>query len=105
MSVKHTPHWRLKANPTGGSPDDDYFEILAGVGYHIRGDAPGFCVSGFIAPHDARLIAAAPDLLTALKDLDERLRKCFNAPITAQEAYDSFHQHIVAKALAEAEGA
>jgi hypothetical protein len=44
--------------------------------------------------------ALLPDeALTALRDLDARLRECFGQPISAEEAYDSFYQEIVAAAL------
>ena len=53
---------------------------------------------------DARLIAAAPDLLAALKDIDDRLRECSALPITAAEAYDTFFRTLVADAIAKADG-
>jgi hypothetical protein len=45
---------------------------------------------------------AHDELIGALRDLDKRLRACFGDPITAQEAYDSFYQDIVASAIAKA---
>ena len=68
------------------------FICLAGV----RGDRE--------AEANARLIASAPDLLAALEELDERLRKCMRDPITAAEAYDSFYQGIVEDAIKKAKG-
>lgn len=41
----------------------------------------------------------------ALAELDGRLRACFGEPISAEDAYDSFYQEIVADALAEPEAA
>lgn len=40
-------------------------------------------------------------LIDALKSIDVRLRGCFGTPISAEDAYDSFYQEIVAEALAE----
>jgi hypothetical protein len=52
--------------------DENYRYIEAGDGYLERDPTDpnyghGFKLSGFISPTDARLIAAAPDLLAALK--------------------------------------
>jgi hypothetical protein len=52
--------------------DENYRYIEAGEGYLERdpgekGYGEGFKISGFISPADARLIAAAPDILAALK--------------------------------------
>jgi len=48
--------------------DDEYHAIDAGHGFHRPSDG-GFCLSGFMSLADARLITAAPDLLTALERL------------------------------------
>jgi hypothetical protein len=52
---------------------------------------------------NARLIAAAPDMLAALIDLDARLREC-GALHTAEDAYDSFYRGIVEEAIRRATG-
>ncbi len=44
------------------------------------------------------------DIREALAELDKRLRECFGLPISAEEAYDSFYQEIVADALASSAG-
>lgn len=55
------------------------------------------------ASANARLIAAAPDLMEALQELDMRLRACHSIT-TAREAYDSFYQELVRGAIAKATG-
>ncbi len=61
--MAHTPGpWReVETSVT----DDKYRTIEAGDGLTGR----GFHICGFMSPADSRLIAAAPDLLAALKSL------------------------------------
>jgi hypothetical protein len=75
---KHTPGpWRDVAPPIlceKGSQfkviDDKYRVIRGGKGYFdSENPVAGFCVSGFIAPENARVLAAAPALLEALDRL------------------------------------
>lgn len=82
------------------------------IGFDVKDGGPllpivpevhGYCVAE--AKRNARLIAAAPDLLAALKDLDDRLQLCKDVGVTADEAYDSFYQEIVRAAIAKATGA
>lgn len=60
MTNKHTPGpWRLDESIHAECIDDNYHFIGAG-----RGCTPmGFAISGCMSIHDARVIAAAPDLL------------------------------------------
>jgi hypothetical protein len=66
--IKHTPGpWTAIADPyEDGKP---YYHIRAGHGSH--GD--GFSFSGIIPDADARLIAAAPELLAALESTTKML--------------------------------
>jgi len=62
MTAQHTPgHWSFTNEPyDDGTP---YISVFAGK----RHSGDGFNICGIIRPEDARLIAAAPDLLTALR--------------------------------------
>lgn len=70
---RHTPGpWKEHAPNIDGEVDKTYRQITAGVGYFPGLDEPesaGFKLTGFISPADARLIAAAPELLAACKRL------------------------------------
>lgn len=90
MSAKHTPGpWKAKgANPDGILPNEGRWDVVA----------PSFgsvaIIAGPCAGHDARLIAAAPDLLEALQELlswsdyDEAAEVC-HCPHYARRAEES----------------
>jgi hypothetical protein len=65
---------------------------------------PGVRLRGGHMHPDARLIAAAPDMLAALQALRDRLLKCSAHPIETCEAFDSFYQAMVDEAIAKATG-
>ena len=77
--MNHTPGpWREYAPTISGEIDENY--------RYIEADDPAaptrraFMLTGFVSPADARLIAAAPDLLNAARDaLDqfEQMEKMF----------------------------
>ena len=62
--IKHTPRpWQLTSDPyEDGTP---YFKIRGGEGHYQDedGNAVGFQIDAIMSEADARLIAAAPDLL------------------------------------------
>lgn len=68
---KHTPGpWeqgQLYIRDSKNPSDPNYRYIRAGDGYLLNEAKGSFGISGFIRPQDARLIAASPDLLEALK--------------------------------------
>lgn len=73
--MPHTPGpWKLDppsmSHVTSGSLGEGYHAIVAGQGSNYRG-LHGFTITQFMGVDDARLIAAAPDLLAALKSLDD----------------------------------
>ena len=87
MTTKHTPGpWHYELHLPRGSADG-YFRITASSGWVIA-DLPDDGTD-----NDARLIAAAPDMLAALKDLlpmwesgiDEPWVKAARAAITKAE--------------------
>ena len=62
--------WQLIPNAGMKNTDENYWAIKAGEGFFDdENPDAGFDMTGFISPKNARLIAAAPDLLAALKDL------------------------------------
>lgn len=67
----HTPGpWRLQNRPYENG--DPYFHIDAGCGFYpldaiTRAREGGFGITGILSEADARLIAAAPELLEAVK--------------------------------------
>lgn len=66
--MKHTPGpWKNTAPIVNGKVDECYRYIEAGPGFLQHHSGTGFCLSGFISPDDAKLIAAAPGLLAALQ--------------------------------------
>lgn len=73
METQCTPGpWELDPPETAHVTSEDYHNIRAGCGFLSRAKdqrEPGFSISGHMTVADARLIAAAPDLLAALVGL------------------------------------
>jgi hypothetical protein len=64
MEIKHTPGpWEVRSDDSG---QHHWITPVVGGGYGCAGDRY-MAVSGCIDVNDARLIAAAPDLLAALQ--------------------------------------
>jgi hypothetical protein len=100
VRVDSTDGWSLVV---AGGPAG---RIVANVNPESCPDAssvPAFVVMPAAA--NARLIAAAPELLEALQELHERLVACSTESIYAGEAYDSFYRDLVVEAIAKATGA
>jgi hypothetical protein len=71
-AAKHTPGpWRLDDGSSPGTADlvaSNYHFVDAGCGFHVEGHRDrGFSIAGVLSTADARLIAAAPELLAALQ--------------------------------------
>ena len=77
-----------------------------GDSYGVRAPAPHYCVVPTlnINPADARLIAAAPDLLEALQQIKQRLDTCHLHVLNGHEVFDSFYMELIDNAIAKATG-
>lgn len=91
---EHTPGpWQYRRSSTSST---DYYEIIPAGELGGWKDGRYLSVSGAIDEHDARLIAAAPDLLEALKSIAEfwnrdqnekaMIGACWHAVETAEAA-------------------
>ena len=84
--MSHTPGpWTDIGDPTGeGTPH--YHEIHpATQDYFTEASPDGFSVTGYMKDSDARLIAAAPDLLAALESAEAQLS--IDYPGASREKY------------------
>jgi hypothetical protein len=78
---------------------DGYSRITSGIGYFdIYSDKPsGFCISGCISDADAKLIAASPELLEALKYLincNEVMRFKSELPDALEKAKEVYNKAL-----------
>lgn len=77
MSAAHTPGlWVIDPPSMGEINGGEYHTIEAGDGF-TKGRYVGFRVSAFMSIADARLIAAAPELLNACRAYDEWADKTY----------------------------
>jgi len=79
--IRHTPGpWRVSDDDegNGGIADDWYHFIEAGAGLCSPPKYLGFEISGCMSMQDARLIAAAPELLEALQMITDRAEEWIN---------------------------
>jgi hypothetical protein len=53
---------------------------------------------------DLHLIAAAPELLEALKVIKDRLDTCHLHVLSGHEVFDSYHTDLIDSVIAKAEG-
>ena len=68
--AKHTPAPWYASEDVGEDGERGYWHINSGVGFHVSTQdyQKGFHLAGWIGEANARLIAAAPELLEALKN-------------------------------------
>lgn len=90
----HTPSpWVVSTKKDFAHTNDLYHQIVALDGPRI--DAPGFTITGCIDIHDARLIAAAPDLLSACEYALSMLRSLeINTGDKGDQAYQAIEEAI-----------
>jgi hypothetical protein len=87
--MSHTPGpWSENINDQTAN---DYHTIAGGIGYHMEGKDPGIWLAGCMSQADARLIAAAPDLLEALEEL-------------VRDGYSEENEQRALSAIAKAKG-
>jgi hypothetical protein len=106
MEAKHTPGpWELDGPSAAHVTDEDYHNIRAGCGFWAEAKdqrEPGFSLSGHMSTADARLIAAAPDLLEALIELEDQADLSLDYRPEFRRAIASAHSAIV-KAIGSAQ--
>lgn len=95
---KHTPApWTARHEPYEPNKNGityPYWRVTTSVAFSRTAEAVGFDISGIMTGHDAKLIAAAPDMYEALKNLENEDGSTM--PATAWD--------LVNKALDKAEG-
>ncbi len=101
---KHTPgpwkwYWRQEDGLTNCGV---FHERKRGMAYSVC-RAPLYQTEE-IWEADARLIAAAPDLLEALQQIKQRLDTCHLHIMNGHEVFDSFYVEMIDKAIAKATG-
>lgn len=99
QSSQHTPGpWRLDGPSHALVIDEHYHCIDAGSGYYEEDIPQGFEIRGYMSVHDARLIAAAPEMYEALRLLvaDVQDYPAWNRPCHAVD--------VARAAIAKAEG-
>lgn len=99
--TKHTPGpWRLDTPDMAHVVEHDYHSIKAGVGFLAeKPEAAGFGLAGHMTLADARLIAAAPELLEALVACVDALDR-----IRIRGGFDTAAELLARTAIAKATG-
>jgi hypothetical protein len=97
---KHTKGpWVVDGKHYRGTLDEHYHAITAGCGYHLNDEDDGFEIAGCISTANARLIAAAPELLEALEMAVAEYEK-----LPHSLGYEFTHLSAMRTAIAKARG-
>lgn len=98
---KHTPGpWQYRRSSTSST---DHYEIMPAGQLGGWKDGRYLSVSGAIDEHDARLIAAAPDMLEALKSIAEFWNRDHNEKAMVGACWHAVETAEAAIAKAEGE--
>jgi hypothetical protein len=109
MTTQHTPGPWIGAGPSFGDPLPRYTTTIMTEWEHQDDGYIQICELPFHHHDDeneanARLIAAAPDLLEALQQIKQRLDTCHLHVLSGHEVFDSFYMELIDSNIAKATG-